>query len=214
MLAPLYFGYEAALLEIDPLTILADGSWAVGDVQMALDENALFRHPELISLVERRPYAYSDVQQLRAHGIDHRILDPDGRVATIADGAGHAAYLQDELSARGLTPYSFMDAGRAAMSGAPEHLTAAIDLLETSPSVRCILLSAGDGFIDLGDFAALLAAALAARPDFDKPLVACLVGTGAGAAGAFLQQAYPAARLEPELDAALDAVARAAGRPG
>lgn len=214
MLAPLYFGYEAALLEIDPLMILADGSWAVGDVHMALDENALFRHPELISLVERRPYAYGDVRQLRADGIDHRILDVHGTVATIVAGAGHAAQLLDALTARGLRPYNFMDAGRAALDGAPERMIAAIDLLEAAPSPRCVLLAAGDGVVDLAAFAAQLAAAFDARPGFAKPLVARLAGVRAGAAGAILQQAYPAAHIEPDLDAALDAVSRAAGHPG
>jgi succinyl-CoA synthetase beta subunit len=211
LLAPLYFGYEAALLEIDPLTILADGSWAVGDVRMALDENALFRHPELISVVERRPYIYGDVQQIRAYGIDHHIVDPNGSVATIAAGAGHSAQLLDELSARGLRPYNFMDAGRAAIAGAPEHLAAALDMIQEAPALRCVLLAAGDGVIDLAAFAAQLAEALAARPDFTTPMVARLIGTGAGAAGAILQQAYSPAQVEPELGAALDAVARAVG---
>jgi succinyl-CoA synthetase beta subunit len=214
LLAPLYFGYEAALLEIDPLTILADGSWVVGDVQMAIDENALFRHPELISLVERRSYAYSDVRQTRAHGIDHRILDPEGAVATIVVGAGHCAHLLDTLNARGLTPYNFMDAGRAALDGAPERLIAALDLLDDASSLRCVLLSAGDGVVDLAAFAAQAAAALQARPGFALPLVAHFVGTGAGAAGAILQQAYRPALIEPEIGAALDAVGRAVRGPG
>lgn len=215
MLAPLYFGYEAALLEIDPLTILPDGSWAVGDVRLAIDENALFRHPELVSLVERRDDAYGDVRRLRAHGIDHRILDPGGTVAAIAPGAGLCACMLDEMIARGMRPHSFMDAAAAALDGAPERLCAAIDWLEEAASLRCVLVAAGDGDADLAAFAAQLAAALALRPGFATPLVARLAGAGAGAAGAILQQAYEHVDLEPDLGAALDRVeARAAGKPG
>lgn len=215
MLAPLYFGYEAALLEIDPLTILPDGTWAVGDVRLAIDENALFRHPELVSLVDRRDYAYGDVRRLRAQGIDLRVLDPGGTIAAIAVGAGHCACLLDEMMARGLRPHSFMDAGPAALDGAPERLCAAIDWLEEAASLRCVLLAAGDGAVDLAAFAGQLAAALAQRPGFATPVVVRLAGAGAGAAGAILQQAYTHADLEPDIGAALDrAAAHAAGTPG
>jgi succinyl-CoA synthetase beta subunit len=206
MLAPLYFGYEAMLLEIDPLTILRDGSWAVGDVRLAIDENALSRHPELISLVERRDYSSADTRRLRRYGVDYRVLDPDGTVGTIAFGAGLAAALLDELIARGLGPYNFMDAGRAAQGPLDEALNAALGWLQDGAALRCILVAAGDGAVDLTQFAAQLAAALAGQPGFKLPLVARLTGTGAGAAGAILQQAYGPIQLEPQLDAALDLV--------
>jgi succinyl-CoA synthetase beta subunit len=206
MLAPLYFGYEAMLLEIDPLTILRDGSWAVGDVRLAIDENALSRHPELISLVERRDYSYADTRRLRRYGVDYRVLDPDGTVGTIAFGAGLAAALLDELIARGLGPYNFMDAGRAAQGPLDEALNAALGWLQDGAALRCILVAAGDGAVDLTQFAAQLAAALAGQPGFKLPLVARLTGTGAGAAGAILQQAYGPIQLEPQLDDALDLV--------
>lgn len=213
LLAPLYFGYEAALLEVDPLTILADGSWAVGNVQLVLDENALFRHPELVSLVERRPNIYADVQRIRACGVDHRILDPDGTVGLVSIGSGLAALLADEISGRGLTLYNVMDAGAAALNGAPERMAAALDLLSAEDGPACILLAAGDGIVDVPAFAAQVGAALAALPSFAKPVIAHFAGTGAGAAGAILQQAYAAAQVEPDLDAALDAVARSGAAP-
>ena len=207
MLAPLYFGYEAMLLQIDPLMVLRDGSWAVGDVRLAIDENALFRHPELISLVERRDYSYGDTRRLRRYGIDYRVLDPNGTVGMIAFGAGLAAALLDELIGRGAMPYNFMDAGRAAHGALDEALAAALGWLQDGAALRCILVAAGDGAVDLTEFAAQLAAALAGRPGFRTPLVARLTGTGAGAAGAILQQAYGPIQLEPQLDAALDLVA-------
>jgi succinyl-CoA synthetase beta subunit len=206
MLAPLYFGYEAMLLEIDPLTILRDGSWAVGDVRLAIDENALSRHPELISLVERRDYSYADTRRLRRYGIDYRVLDPEGTVGMVAFGAGLAAALLDELTTRGLGPYNFMDAGRAAQGPLDEALAAALGWLQDGAALRCILVAAGDGAVDLTEFAAQLATALAGRPDFKLPLVARLTGAGAGAAGAIVQQAYGPIQLEPQIDAALDLV--------
>jgi hypothetical protein len=67
-------------------------------------------------------------------------------------------------------------------------------------------VAAGDGAVDLTEFAAQLATALAGRPDFKLPLVARLTGAGAGAAGAIVQQAYGPIQLEPQIDAALDLV--------
>jgi succinyl-CoA synthetase beta subunit len=214
MLAPLYFGYEAILMEIDPLMILADGSWMVGDVRMAIDEAALFRHPELITLLERRS-AYGDIRRLRATGIDYRVLDPSGNIATIACGAGHCACLLDELIARGLKPYNFMDAGPAMLNGPPERLDDILQWLRTTTELRCILVAVGDGALDLAQFAQHLAAALERAEDFKTPVVARFTGAGAGAAGAILQQASSRVLLEPDFDLALDLVAaQVAGAPG
>jgi succinyl-CoA synthetase beta subunit len=215
MLAPLYFGYEAILLDIDPLMILADGSWTVGDVRLAIDESALFRHPELIALLERRVYAYGDIRQHRASGIDYRVLDPDGSVATIASGAGHCAYLLDELVRRGVQPYNFMDAGPTALNGPAEGMHGALQWLQAAKALRCILVAISDGTIDLTACAAHLASALEQTADFKTPVVVRMAGTGAGAAGAILQQASDRVILEPNIDAALDLVAaHVAGAPG
>ncbi len=214
MLAPLYFGYEAILMEIDPLMILADGSWMVGDVRMAIDEAALFRHPELITLLERRD-AYGNIRQLRATGVDYRILDPTGNVAIIACGAGHCAYLLDELIARGLKPYDFMDAGAAMLNGPPERLDDVLQWLQAAAGLRCILVAVGDGAIDLTAFAQHFAAALDRTEGLKTPVVARFAGTGAGAAGAILQQASGRVLFEPDIGLALDLVAaQVAGAPG
>jgi succinyl-CoA synthetase beta subunit len=130
----------------------------------------------------------------------------------IAFGAGLAASLLDELIARGVRPYNFMDAGRASQCALDEALVAALGWLQDGAALRCILVAAGDGAVDLTEFAAQLAAALAAQPGFKTPLVARLTGTGAGVAGAILQQAYGPIQIEPQLDAALDLIeAEAAG---
>lgn len=215
MLAPLYFGYEAILMEIDPLMILADDSWVVSDVRLAIDESALFRHPELIALLERRDYAYADIRQHRASGIDYRVLDPEGGVATIASGAGYCAYLLDELIARGVRPYNFMNAGPSAINGPAECLHSALEWLQAAKALHCVLVAISDGTIDLAVFAGHLAAALEQTADFKTPLVVRMAGPGADAAGKVLQKASDRVRLERDIGAALDlAAAHAAGATG
>ena len=214
MLAPLFFGYEAVLMEIAPL-LLSDGGWTVGDVKLAIDENALFRHPELLSLVERRDYAYRDVRERRRFGVDYRVIDPDGTVATLATGAAYGAFLIDEMKARGLSPYNVMGGGLATLNSSDEPLDHLLESYEAAASPRCLMVAVVGDVVDLPEFAHRFAAALTKRPDFKLPIVARLVGAGAGSAGAILEQAAPAIQVEPALDAALDLTfAHVAGRAG
>jgi succinyl-CoA synthetase beta subunit len=208
MLAPLFFGYEATLLEIAPLMLLSDGGWAVGDVRLAIDEKALFRHPELLSLIERREVAYGDIRLRRRYGVDYRVIDPGGAVATLTAGNGYGAFLIDEMKAEGLSPYNVMEAGLTALSGSEETLEYLIDAFSAAASLRCLLVTVVGDIVELPAFAHRFAAALASRPDFKLPIVARFIGAGAGAAGAILEQAAPATEVEPALDAA---IVRAAG---
>jgi len=203
MLAPLFFGYEATLLEIAPLMLLSDGGWAVGDVRLAIDEKALFRHPELLSLIERRDVAYGDVRLRRRYGVDYRVIDPDGAVATLTAGSGYGAFLIDEMKAEGLSPYNVMEAGLTALSGSEETLEYLLDTFAAAAALRCLLVAVVGDLVDLPAFAHRFAAALANRPDFKLPIVARFIGAGAGAAGAILEQAAPATEVEPALEAAI-----------
>ena len=136
-------------------------------------------------------------------------------MATIASGAGHCAYLLDELVQRGVRPYNFMDAGTAALNGPAEGMHSALQWLRAAKALRCVLVAISDGTIDLTAFAAHLAKAIEQTADFTAPMVVRMAGTGAGAAGAILQQASDRVILEPDIGAALDLVAaRAAGAAG
>jgi succinyl-CoA synthetase beta subunit len=207
MLAPLFFGYEATLMEIAPLMLLSDGGWAAGNVRMAIDEHALFRHPELLSLVERRDYAYRDVRLRRRHGVGVRALDPSGAVAVVACGGGYGAFLLDELASRGVSPHCLLEANPAALNTHDESLNYILETVEAAASLRCLLLAITGDLADLQGFAGRFADALAQRPAPRLPIVARLAGAGAGTAGAILEQAAPAVRAEPDLESALDAVA-------
>jgi succinyl-CoA synthetase beta subunit len=207
MLAPLFFGYEATLLEISPLMLLSDGGWAVGDVRLAIDEGALFRHPELLSLIERRDVAYGDVRLRRRYGIDYRVIDPEGAVATLTAGCGYGAFLVDELNAEGLSAYNVMDAGFTALNESDEALDYLIDSFSAATAARCLLVAVAGDLVDLPAFARRFAAALGRRPDFKLPVVARFIGSGAGAAGAILEQAAPATGVEPALETAIERTA-------
>jgi succinyl-CoA synthetase beta subunit len=189
--------------------LLSDGGWAVGDVRMAIDEGGLFRHPELLSMVERRDVAYADVRLRRRYGVDYRVIDPNGTVATLTAGGGYGAFLVDELKAEGLSAYNVMDAGLSALNESEETLDYLIDAFDAATASRCLLVAVVGDIVDLTAFAHRFAAALRKRPDFRLPVVARFVGAGAGAAGAVLEQAAPTSDVEPALETA---IGRTAGR--
>ena len=205
-LAPLFFGYEALLIEIDPLLIFADGTWAAGDVKMILDENALFRHPELISLIERRNLAYRETVQKRAFGISHVPVDPDGEVGMITTGAGLAMQLIVELRDRGLAPYNFLDAGMDVLDDDPEPLTEAFRWLQGAPNLKAIMITAVAGATDLMKLASGMTSALASAPEMTVPVVACLRGSDADAAMASLEPIADRVSITGDIDAAIDLI--------
>lgn len=206
LLTPLFFGYEALELTIDPLMLLNDGGWAVGGARLSLDENAFFRHPELVSLVNRRDYAYQDVRLWRLFGLEHRIIDSGGSVAVLANGRGSCAYMADELAGRGVTVHSVTTANAQALGAEADSLAYWLDWLRSAEALGCLSISIAGDTVDLMAFAQRLSQALLNRPDFVLPTAVRLLGDGAAAAGAMLMQVHPTVHVEPMVDAALNFV--------
>lgn len=217
MLTPLFFGYEATLMEVDPLFLLPDNSWVIGDARLALDEQALFRHPELLSLVERRTHAYGDVRLRRRRGLAHHIFDDAGTVAVLANGSGLCSFIADELLARDVPLHSITTADAIAFDSESDNLDYLLDWLADASDIRCLLIAVtGDG-VDLPGCGKALARAVTHartnRPGAMPTIVVRLLGAAAGTAGAGLQQAHPALHLEPMLAAAFDHIAERTVEP-
>lgn len=92
---------DAILLEINPLILTKNNTLVAGDCKMTLDDDGAFRHPEW--QFEQAPTSANFV-----------ILDSDGTVATIANGAGLAMATVDAVKQAGLTPANFLDIGGSA----------------------------------------------------------------------------------------------------
>jgi len=210
MLTPLFFGYEATLMAVDPLFLLRDSSWIVGNVRLALDEQSLFRHPELITLVERRVHAYGDVRLRRRRGLAHHVIDDAGAVAVLANGTGLGALIVDELLSRNVPLHSSTTADAIAYASDSDNLDYFLDWVAGASGIRCLLIAVTGDAVDLADCAKALAQALAKRAGDTPSVVVRLLGSGAGTAGAILQQAHPAVHLEPMLETAFDHVAERA----
>ena len=176
-LAAMFRACEAMLIEINPLFVRADGSWLAGDLKLITDDNALYRQPALRALVERSAATYPEVQLKLEHGFDYVVVDETGDIGLLTTGAGLSMMLIDELRARGLKPYNFLDVRTGGMRGDPARLIRVLEWIADGPNVRVVLVNIFAGITHLGEFARLLVQARAAVPRLTVPLVVRLVGT-------------------------------------
>jgi succinyl-CoA synthetase beta subunit len=160
MLTPLFFGYEALRMEVDPLMIFEDGSWMVGNVQMQIDENALFRHPELVSLVDRRGGNYLDVQRRRKLGLDFSVVDENGQIGLLTNGTALALLVMGELRARKLSSYNYIDLRASRIIEGSECLKTALEWIIAGPNIRSVLINLVSGNSDINVIAETLAQTL------------------------------------------------------
>ena len=211
MLTPLFFGYEAIQLEIDPLMVFEDGSWMVGDVEMQIDENALFRHPELISLMDRRGDSYLDALRRRELGLDFSVVDDAGTVGLLTNGTALALFLMDELRARKLRPYNYIDLRAHRINDKPECLKTALEWIVAGPKIRTVLINLVSGASEVDMIAEAVARALEeVRPDI--PIVIRLAGLKADMARRHFDDCLPNVTLVSDLEAALQLVKQRASR--
>jgi succinyl-CoA synthetase beta subunit len=210
-LAAMLIGRELMLAEINPLFVSAGGIVA-GDAKVVIDLNAIDRQPEIAAMLAARPGIYADACRKIEEGFDYVELDPEGEIGLVTTGAGLSMMLIDEMTARGGKPLNFCDIRTGQFRGSPVRLMRVLSWIVARPSVKVILVNIFAGITDLGEFAGLLADAIAQSPDLKVPIVARLVGNGAAAAKAILAERMPGMAVEEDLDAALAHVAASTGR--
>ncbi len=161
---------DASLAEINPLVVSPDGKvWAV-DAKMNIDDNALFRHPEIAAMRDSADES-DELRKAREMGLSFVKLD--GNVGCVVNGAGLAMTTMDLIKFYGGEPANFLDIGG---SSSPEKVMTAFDIITSDPNVRVILLNIFGGITRCDDVAEGLIEALEARP-LSLPLVVRLTGT-------------------------------------
>lgn len=206
-LARLLIERELMLAEINPLFVSASGIVA-GDAKVVIDLNAIDRQPAIGRIVAARPAIYADACRKIEEGFDYVELDPQGEIGLVTTGAGLSMMLIDEMTARGGKPLNFCDIRTGQFRGSPVRLMRVLSWIGARPSVKVILVNIFAGITDLGEFAGLLADAIAQSPELKMPVVARLVGNGAAAAKQILAERIPGMAVEEDLDAALAHVER------
>jgi succinyl-CoA synthetase beta subunit len=197
-MAAMFRGCEALLLEVNPLFIRPDGSWLAGDMKLITDDNALYRQAALGALVARNQAAYPEVALKLEHGFDYVVVDETGDIGLVTTGAGLSMMLIDELRARGLRPYNFLDVRTGGMRGDPTRLIRVLEWIAQGPNIRVVLVNIFAGITHLGEFARLLLQAREAVPQLAVPFVVRLVGTAFEEAEAVLGAAGIAVTTELE----------------
>lgn len=198
-----YNDYDAELAEINPLVITSDNHLVALDGKMLIDDNSLFRHPELSEMRDTDEDAPSEIEA-RKFGLT--FIKLDGNIGCMVNGAGLAMASMDILKLSGGEPANFLDIGGGASA---EKVAAAMRIILSDPNVKAILFNIFGG-ITRGDEVArgILAAIAEVKPKV--PMVVRLVGTNAAEGRALLANANMIT-AETLLEAAQKAVAAAKG---
>lgn len=179
---------DVTLIEINPLILTADNKLVAGDAKMSLDDAAAFRHPDW-KTYEQQPSNTNFV-----------ILDPDGTVATIANGAGLAMATVDAVKESGLEAANFLDIGGGANE---ESVLKAFNTIVRQDSVKAIVINIFAGITRCDEVARAI---IAAKKQINNlpPLFIRLTGTNADKANELLDE-HSIARFT-SLKACIDAV--------
>lgn len=129
--------YDAFMLEINPLALSSDGKLMALDARIEVDDNALFRHPELSREEEGRE------GEAARKGISY--VELDGDIGTMANGAGLAMATMDLVHLMGGRPANFCDIGGGASS---EMVHAGLEMISSNPRVRAIVVNTLCGITD------------------------------------------------------------------
>lgn len=167
-----YKTYDATLAEINPLIISEDGNLIAVDGKMIIDDNALFRHPDLES---QRDLDVEEESETEAKENGLTYIKLDGEIGCMVNGAGLAMATMDIIKYFGGEPANFLDIG----GGADEQkVAAALRIILKDPNVKAVLFNIFGG-ITRGDLVAkgILAALDDVKPEV--PMVVRLVGTNA-----------------------------------
>jgi succinyl-CoA synthetase beta subunit len=161
---------DASLAEINPMIITGDGSVVALDAKMNFDDNALFRHPEIVAL---RDLDEEDPAEVEASKHDLNYIQLDGNIGCLVNGAGLAMATMDVIKLYGDSPANFLDVGGGATT---EKVTEAFKIMLRNPGLKAILVNIFGGIMKCDVIATALVAA-AKVVSLRVPLVVRLEGT-------------------------------------
>jgi succinyl-CoA synthetase beta subunit len=167
-----YSQTDATLAEINPLVITGNNQLLAVDGKMVLDDNALFRHPELSDMRDMDSEAQSEIEA-RKYGLS--FIKLDGNIGCMVNGAGLAMTSMDILKLFGGEPANFLDIGGGAGS---EKVAAALRIILSDPNVKAVLFNVFGG-ITRGDEVARGILSALGEVNLNVPMVVRLVGTNA-----------------------------------
>ncbi len=196
---------DASLAEINPLAVTGEGTLLAVDGKMVIDDNALFRHPDLAEMRDVDEETPAEAEA-RRYGLSYVQLD--GEIGCMVNGAGLAMATMDMTKLFGGAPANFLDIGGGAQA---DKVAAALRIILHDPRVKAVLFNIFGGITRCDEVARGILAALQEVPT-RVPMVARLVGTNEEEGRRILSEAklITATTL---VEAAQKAVAAAQGKP-
>lgn len=161
---------DMALLEVNPLIVMKDGRLRVLDAKVSFDNNALFRHDDIVAL---RDLSEEDAKEIEASKHDLAYVALDGNIGCMVNGAGLAMATMDIIKLYGQEPANFLDVGGGATT---EKVTAAFKIITADPAVKGILVNIFGGIMKCDVIAEGVVAAVK-EVGLKVPLVVRLEGT-------------------------------------
>jgi succinyl-CoA synthetase beta subunit len=161
---------DASLAEINPLVITGDGKVIALDAKLNFDDNALFRHPDI---VEMRDLDEEDPNEIAASKFDLSYISLDGDIGCLVNGAGLAMATMDVIKLYGGEPANFLDVGGGATA---EKVTEAFKIMLRNPQLKAILVNIFGGIMKCDTIAEGVIAASKAV-GLKVPLVVRMKGT-------------------------------------
>jgi succinyl-CoA synthetase beta subunit len=137
----LYLAKDCSLAEINPLVVTKDGRVFALDAKLNFDDNALFRHKELVEL---RDIHEEDPLDVEASKFSLNYIKLDGNVGCMVNGAGLAMATMDIVKLAGGEPANFLDVGGGA---SPEQIENAFRILSSDPSVKAVFINVFGGIL-------------------------------------------------------------------
>lgn len=145
---------DFALFEINPLAVRENGDLVCVDAKVALDSNALYRHPDLLAL---RDKSQENERELKASEFDLNYVALEGNIGCMVNGAGLAMATMDIIKLYGGQPANFLDVGGGATKA---RVIEAFKLILADPSVKAVLINIFGGIVRCDMIAEAIVAAV------------------------------------------------------
>ena len=171
-LARAFFLYDASLVEVNPLIITPDKQVIALDAKVAIEDNALYRHPDIEAL---RDVAEENPKEVKAAEAGLNYIALDGNIGCLVNGAGLAMATMDLIKLHGGSPNNFLDVGGGANK---DTMLAAFKLLLGDSQVKGILVNIFGGIVRC-DLVAQGVIDAAKEVKLTVPMVVRLEGTNA-----------------------------------
>lgn len=168
-----YDSIDAAMFEINPVLKTSDDKIIAVDAKVSLDENALFRHPDLAAL---RDTSEEDPTEVEAAENNLNYVKLDGNVGCMVNGAGLAMATMDIIKLAGGDPANFLDVGGTANA---QRVEQAFRIILKDPNVKAILINIFGGIVRCDRVAQGVVDAYKNMGNINVPIIVRLQGTNA-----------------------------------